>query len=88
MSAITLKGNPFNTSGTLISTGSKASEFKLVKNDLSEAYLESYVGKRKVLNIFPSLDTPTCATSVRTFNKEASSLDNSVGLNISGYLPF
>ena len=88
MAAITLKGNAFNTSGTLINTGSKAVEFKLVKNDLSEAYLESYLGKRKVLNIFPSLDTPTCATSVRTFNKEAASLDNTVVLNISADLPF
>jgi thiol peroxidase len=87
MAKITLKGNEINTNGTVATSGS-AKPFTLVKTDLSEVTLESYTGKRKVLNIFPSLDTPTCATSVRTFNKEAADLPNTVVLNISADLPF
>jgi thiol peroxidase len=85
---ITLKGNSINTSGDLPKVGSQAPEFKLVKNDLSDASLSSYAGKKKVLNIFPSLDTATCALSVKRFNKEAASLTNTVVLNISADLPF
>lgn len=88
MAEITLKGNPIHTLGTLPSTGTKAPEFKLVKNDLSEAKLADYKGRNVVLNIFPSLDTPTCAASVRHFNAEASGLKNTVVLCISKDLPF
>lgn len=88
MASITLKGNPFNTSGTIPTTGETAPAFTLIGNDLSEVTLENYAGKRKVLNIFPSIDTPTCATSVRTFNKNASEMSNTAVLNISMDLPF
>lgn len=88
MAKITLKGNPVNTSGQLPNVGTVAPQFKLVRGDLSEVALENYAGKRKVLNIFPSVDTGTCATSVRTFNKQASDLRNTVVLNISADLPF
>ena len=88
MAKITLKGNPVNTIGNLLAVGSKAPNFNLVTNGLGMANLENYQGKRKVLSIFPSLDTPTCATSVRTFNKNAAELKNVVVLNISADLPF
>lgn len=88
MATVTLKGNPFNTNGDLPSTGSKAPEFKLVKTDLSEISSGELKGKRVVLNIFPSVDTPTCATSVRTFNTEASKLENTVVVCASQDLPF
>lgn len=88
MAEITLKGNPVHTNGNLPSTGSQAPAFNLVANDLSELSLDSFSGKRKVLNIFPSIDTPTCATSVRTFNAKAASLNNTVVLCISADLPF
>ena len=71
MAKITLKGNPVNTMGDLPKVGSKSPDFKLVKNDLSEATLATYKGKRKVLSIFPSVDTATCAMSVRKFNEKA-----------------
>lgn len=88
MSTITLKGNPVQTSGQLPAKGTTVQNFKLVKGDLSEVTLESYAGKVKVLNIFPSIDTGTCAMSVRRFNEEASKLNNTVVLNISADLPF
>jgi thioredoxin-dependent peroxiredoxin len=88
MAKITLKGNPVNTVGDLPKVGTKAPEFKLVKNDLSEATLASYKGKRKVVSIFPSVDTPTCAMSVRKFNEKAAGAPNTVVLNISADLPF
>ncbi|MEK2643959.1 thiol peroxidase [Bdellovibrio sp. BCCA] len=88
MAKITLKGNAVNTSGQLPEKGSAAKDFKLVKNDLSEVTLSSYAGKKKVLNIFPSVDTGTCAASVRKFNQEAAKLNNTVVLNISADLPF
>ncbi|MFH1001254.1 MAG: thiol peroxidase [Bacteroidota bacterium] len=88
MAEITLKGNKINTLGFLPQTGAQLPDFKLVKNDLSIATLADYKGKRLVLNIFPSLDTGTCAASVRRFNKEASSLSNTVVLCISKDLPF
>jgi thiol peroxidase len=88
MAKITLKGNPVNTSGDLLKTGAKAPEFSLVKNDLSEAKLATYGAQIKVLNIFPSVDTGTCAMSVRQFNKLAAELKNTVVLNISKDLPF
>lgn len=88
MSTITLKGNQIHTSGTLPALGSQAPDFKLTRVDLSDATLATYAGKRKVLNIFPSIDTPTCATSVRKFNAEAAKLASTVVLNISADLPF
>src|SRR3984957_16527559 len=88
MANIKFKGNPAHTSGELPKVGAKAPNFKLVKNDLSEASLESYAGKNKVLNIFPSVDTGVCATSVRKFNAEVSKAPNTVVLNISMDLPF
>lgn len=88
MATVTLKGNPFNTNGNLPATGSQAPQFKLVKTDLSEITSDELKGKRVVLNIFPSVDTPTCATSVRTFNTEASKLDNTIVICASQDLPF
>lgn len=88
MAKITLKGNAINTIGELPKVGSKAPDFKLVKNDLSEGTLSDYKGQRLVLNIFPSLDTGTCAASVRHFNAEASKLENTSVLCISKDLPF
>ena len=88
MATVTLKGNPFKTFGELPKIGAAAPDFHLVKTDLGEATLKDFAGKRVVLNIFPSLDTPTCATSVRTFNKRASEAPNTVVLCISADLPF
>jgi thiol peroxidase len=88
MASITLGGNPIHTSGELPKVGSKLADFKLVKNDLSIASLADFAGSRLVLNIFPSIDTGTCATSVRTFNATASNLDNTKVLCISRDLPF
>lgn len=88
MAAITLGGNPINTIGNLPNNGSKAPDFKLTKGDLSNTTLADYTGKKLVLNIFPSIDTGTCAKSVREFNKQAEALDNTVVLCISKDLPF
>ncbi|WP_430906893.1 thiol peroxidase [Maribacter sp. 2-571] len=88
MATVTLKGNPIHTSGELPTAGSAAPDFQLVKNDLSEASLKDYSGKKVVLNVFPSIDTGTCAQSVRQFNKEAANLDNTVVLCVSKDLPF
>jgi thioredoxin-dependent peroxiredoxin len=88
MAQITLKGNKINTVGELPAVGSTAPSFTLVKNDLSEVSLDNFGMKKKVLNVFPSIDTPTCAMSVRSFNKSASELNNVVILNISMDLPF
>ncbi|MFA5417388.1 MAG: thiol peroxidase [Bacteroidales bacterium] len=88
MSEITLKGNKINTIGKLPEVGSSAPEFKLVANDLSVKTLADYKGTRLVLNIFPSLDTGTCAASVRRFNQEANDLENTKVLCISKDLPF
>ncbi len=88
MSQVTLRGNPVNVDGTFPAVGDKAPAFKLVGKDLADVTLANFSGKRKVLNIFPSVDTPTCATSVRHFNESASQLDNTVVLCISADLPF
>ena len=88
MAKITLKGNPVNTSGNLPAKGSIAPEFKLVKSDLSNLSLSELKGKKLILNIFPSLDTSTCATSVRKFNQLAAGRPNTVVLAISKDLPF
>ncbi|WP_299620105.1 thiol peroxidase [uncultured Tenacibaculum sp.] len=88
MATVTLQGNEIQTNGNLPELNSKAPDFKLVSTDLSVKSLENYSGKKLVLNIFPSVDTGTCATSVRNFNKEASQLDNTKVLCISRDLPF
>lgn len=88
MAHITLKGNPFNTSGNLPAVGTQAPDFSLTKSDLSDVSLKDFAGKQLVLNIFPSLDTPVCATSVRRFNEAAQSLNNTQVLCISMDLPF
>ena len=88
MATITLGGNPIHTNGELPLKGSKAPDFQLVKNDLSTTTLSDYAGSKLVLNIFPSIDTGVCATSVRTFNQKASSLQNTKVLCISRDLPF
>lgn len=88
MASITLGGNPVHTSGELPAVGSQLADFKLVQNDLSVASLSTFAGKKLVLNIFPSVDTGTCATSVRTFNASASNLENTTVLCISRDLPF
>ncbi len=88
MAKITLKGSPVNTSGNLPAKGSKAPEFKLVKSDLSSLSLSELKGKKLILNIFPSLDTSVCATSVRKFNQLAAGKSNAVVLAISKDLPF
>ena len=87
MAEITLKGDPIHTSGTLPGTGTAVADFTLVKSDLSEVGLGSYTGK-KVLNIFPSVDTGVCAASVRGFNQRAAGREGVVVLNISADLPF
>jgi thioredoxin-dependent peroxiredoxin len=88
MAQVTFKGNPIRIAGSLPETGSIAPDFKVVKADLSTVSLSELKGKKVILNIFPSLDTPVCATSVRRFNVEASKLDNTVVLCISRDLPF
>lgn len=88
MATITLKGNPIPTSGDLPAVGSNAPNFSLVRTDMAEVKLANYGGKKKVLNIFPSIDTPVCATSVRTFNQRAAGRGSVVVLNISADLPF
>lgn len=88
MATITLKGNPIETVGELPAVGSKAPGFALVKQDLSEVTLEELAGKRVILNIFPSIDTGTCAMSVRTFNQKAAELDNTLVICVSADLPF
>ena len=88
MATVTLKGNAIHTLGSLPDIGSTAPDFQLTKNDLSATSLSDYNGRKLVLNIFPSIDTGTCAKSVREFNKEAADLDNTVILCISKDLPF
>jgi thiol peroxidase len=88
MANITLQGNAIKTSGNLPAVGSQAKEFNLVAADLSVKTLSDYKGNKVVLNIFPSLDTGTCAASVRRFNQEASKLGDTKVLCISKDLPF
>lgn len=88
MASVTLRGNPFNTNGELPAVGSSAPSFSLVGSDLSEIKTDAFAGKKVVLNIFPSIDTPTCATSVRTFNERAAGRDDTVVLCVSEDLPF
>jgi len=88
MAHITLHGNPLDTFGELPGIGTIAPSFSLAKTDLSDCSLQDFAGKKIVLNIFPSIDTPVCATSVRQFNKEAGEAKNTVVLCISADLPF
>jgi len=88
MTTVTLGGNPINLAGQFPKTGQTAAAFSLVAADLSNKTLKDFAGKRKVLNIVPSLDTPTCATSTRKFNERAGSLSNTVVLVVSADLPF
>jgi thiol peroxidase len=88
MAQTALRGNPVNTSGDLPAVGSAAPEFTLTGADLSEVTSAGLAGQRVVLNIFPSVDTPTCASSVRTFNERAAGLDNTAVVNVSADLPF
>lgn len=86
--AVSLRGTPVLLEGYLPKVGQKIPAFTLVGKDLQDVTLDQFSEKLKVLNIFPSIDTPTCATSVRTFNKRASSMKNTVVINISADLPF
>ncbi|MDX9726854.1 MAG: thiol peroxidase [Bacteroidales bacterium] len=88
MAKITLKGNPLNTSGDLPGKGCKAPDFSLVRSDLGALSLSDLKGKKVILNIFPSLDTSVCATSVRKFNQLAAARPNVTVLAISKDLPF
>lgn len=88
MATVTLKGNEIHTSGSLPKKGSKAPEFNLTNTDLEQKHLNDYKGHNVILNIFPSVDTGTCATSVRQFNEKATKLDNTKVLCISKDLPF
>lgn len=88
MATVTLKGNAINTSGELPAIGSKTPDFKLTAVDLSTKTLNDFKGNKLVLNIFPSVDTGTCAQSVRQFNKDVSNLENTKVLCISRDLPF
>lgn len=88
MSNITLKGNEVHTLGNLPSVGNTVRDFALVDSSLNIKTLSDFDGKKKVFNIFPSIDTGTCAASARKFNEEASNLDNTVVINVSKDLPF
>ena len=88
MAEVTLRGNPINTSGDLPSVGSPAPAFALTKSDLGPLGSEELAGQNIVLNIFPSLDTATCAQSVRTFNERAAETENTTIVNVSADLPF
>ena len=85
---VTLKGNPVEVQGEFPAVGDKAPGLRLVGKDLADVSLADFTGKRKILNIFPSVDTPVCAASVRHFNQSASELANTVVLCISADLPF
>jgi thiol peroxidase len=88
MAHVTLRGNPYTTNGDLPPVGSRTPDFSLVGTDLSDITPATLAGTKVVLNIFPSIDTPTCANSVRAFNERAASLDNTTVLNVSADLPF
>ena len=86
--SVTLGGNPITVAGNLPKKGDSAPAFSLVAKDLADVSLANFAGKRKILNIFPSVDTPTCAKSVRQFNQQANDKANTVVLCISADLPF
>ncbi len=88
MATVTLKGNPMNLSGDLPALGSQAPDFRLVGKDLADVSLKDFSGKKKLLNIVPSLDTPVCAISTKKFNEHAAEHNDTVILIISADLPF
>ena len=88
MATVTLKGNPVEVGGRLPQKGDAAPDFALTNKDLADVSLKDYAGKRKVLSIVPSLDTPTCAKSTRVFNEKASAMSNTVVLVVAADLPF
>lgn len=88
MATVTLQGNSIHTNGELPEAGSQAPDFVLVNSDLENLTLADFAGRRKLLNIFPSLDTPTCAMSTRKFNEAADSQGDAALLMISADLPF
>ena len=88
MATVTLKGTKVNVGGKLPAPGEAASDFSLTGKDLADVSLEAFSGKRKVLNIVPSLDTPTCQQSTRVFNEKASAMKNAAVLVIAADLPF
>jgi thiol peroxidase len=88
MAKITLKGTPYQTVGQLPSVGAPAPDFQLVDADLGDVRLGAFRGKKKILTINPSFDTPVCAAAARKFNEQAAALDNTVVLAISADLPF
>jgi len=88
MSTVNLRGTPVRVEGNFPQAGTKAPDFQLTNSALADVSLQDFAGKRKVLNIVPSLDTPTCATSTRKFNELASKLPNTVILAVSADLPF
>lgn len=88
MATVTLKGSPVRTNGELPAVGSRAPDFKLVDASLADVTLETFRGKRKILNIVPSLDTSVCAAQTRTFNQRAAGLPDTVVLVVSADLPF
>lgn len=88
MAQITLKGNPINTSGDLPAVGTKAPDFSLTKADLSDVSLQDFAGKKKILNIVPSLDTGVCQASMRAFNEKAAAVGDNVIITVSRDLPF
>lgn len=85
---VTHLGNPIKVDGTFPQVGQKAPQFSLVNKDLADVTLANFAGKKKVLNIVPSLDTPVCALSTRKFNEQASNMDNTAVLIIAADLPF
>lgn len=88
MADITLHGNPVKTIGNLPEVGSTIKDFKLVNVDLKDKSNQDYTGKRKIFNVFPSIDTGVCQAAARKFNEEASQLENTVVINVSKDLPF
>lgn len=88
MANITLHGGPVNTVGNLPEVGSTLKDFNLLNEKLETKQLSDYRGKKKVFNIFPSIDTGVCAASARRFNEEAAQFDNAVVINVSRDLPF
>ena len=88
MATVTLRGNPVSVGGTFLKKGDAAPDFNLTGGDLKDVTLKDYAGKKKVISIVPSLDTPTCAKSTKVFNERASSVANTVVLVVSADLPF
>ncbi|MCP3979607.1 MAG: thiol peroxidase [bacterium] len=88
MARVTLDGNPFETNGELPAVGERAPDFRLVDGDLQDVGLATFAGRKKILNIVPSLETSTCATTARRFNERTAAMDGVVTLVISADLPF